>query len=188
MRELSQGNERTTKRRKMIKTNLMWVGALLPENIARDMVTICKEENHSAHLSEDMFKYPLYVSLNESFMTDNYDTTHQAILDFIHAHGPITCHMETPAQNTRRVYLPVTPTGDIITWHNEFDHLLDNLHIDIDDYDRHYDPHVTLFRGARRLQCIEMQRLLFTRIPAMDLTLNRFVIEASHHEDEYITL
>jgi len=47
---------------------------------------------------------------------------------------------------------------------------------------------VTLFRGARRLQCIEMQRLLFTRIPAMDLTLNRFVIEASHHEDEYITL
>ena len=64
----------------MMKRELVWVCAIVPEEY-REMVTrLCLSENKKIGLPENVFKLPLHISLKKSFYTDAFDSAKDDIL------------------------------------------------------------------------------------------------------------
>jgi hypothetical protein len=99
---------------------LMWVCALLPDDINRELVDICREVNRNIGLPEDVFRFPLHISMKKSFRT------------------------------------------------------------------KEFEPHVSLFTRGANDKMVVMQKALADKIAPMDFSLEKFVVGASGHKDEFI--
>jgi 2'-5' RNA ligase len=167
---------------------LMWVCALLPPEIDRQLVTLCKEENRSVGLPEEVFRFPLHISLKKSFQTTDFDAVKAEVGEYLRAKGPIRCRTSGVVCHKRMLWLPVQPDGAIGSCHEELDTLLQSRYaVPIDRFDAVFRPHISLFTRGTREQLDEMQRRL-SGIAPMELTLDRFVIGSSGHGDTFLQL
>jgi 2'-5' RNA ligase len=174
---------------KTMNKELMWVCALLPSELNEQLTAICKEENKSIGLSENVFQFPLHISMKKSFQTTEFESVKAEIINYIHSQGKICCHIDRVGLYKNMLWLPVDSSGCIMDWHNRLDYLLlDRYTIPIDRFDEAFQPHISLYTKGSKERLLEMQNRLSRRIAPMDLVINRFVIGSSLHKDEYFEI
>jgi hypothetical protein len=165
---------------------LMWVCALPSEEWSNRLTTICREENKAIGLSEDVFRFPIHISMKKSFQTTEFDAVKAEILAHIYTHGKILCRTRDIAYHKNMLWLPVEAAGAIWDWHIQLDALLlKNFAIPIDRFDMDFEPHISLFTKGKPAQLEEMKLRLAEKIFPTELTLDRFVIGSSGHKDEF---
>jgi hypothetical protein len=165
---------------------LMWVCALPSEEWNERLVEICRTENKTIGLPENVFKFPLHISVKKSFKTTEFDAVKAEILAYIRTNGKIHCRTRGVSCHKKMLWLPVNPTGEILDWHRQMDALLlDQFGIPIDRFDANFKPHISLFTQGNSSQMEEMKLCLAEKIPPEELTLERFVIGSSGHKDEF---
>jgi hypothetical protein len=76
--------------REMAK-ELMWVCAVLPAELNNKLAVCCKRNNRDLRLPEDVFKFPLHISMKKSFYTTEFDKAKEQIKSFIFERGKINC-------------------------------------------------------------------------------------------------
>jgi 2'-5' RNA ligase len=168
---------------------LMWVCALLPLKLNRQLAALCREENKSIRLPEDVFRFPLHISMKKSFQTTEFDAVQAEIIRHMQAQGEIHCRTASVICRKKMLWLPVKPEGEIRAWHDELDQrLLDRFAIPIDRFDATFEPHISLFTKGDPARIKGMGLRLAGKIAPMELTLNRFVIGSSRHGDEFFDI
>jgi 2'-5' RNA ligase len=168
---------------------LMWVCALMPPELNRHLAELCRGENKSIGLSEDVFRFPLHISMKKSFQTTEFEAIKAEIWQYMQAQGRIHCRTTSVVCRKKMLWLPVEPEGEIRDWHDELDKLLlDKFGIPIDRFDAIFEPHISLFTKGTQTQMREMGVRLAEKISPMELTLNRFVIGSSVHGDEFFDI
>jgi hypothetical protein len=173
----------------MAKSELMWVCALLPQGWQERWTALCRAENQQIGLPEDVFRFPLHISLKKSFVTTQFDAVQEQVLQYIRQRGPLTCRILDVKCRKQMLWLPVEAAGQILDWHNGLDQLLlERFQIPIDPFDAEFEPHISLFTRGEASQMEEMQRKLSERIPPQNLTLDRFVVGSSVHGDLIFTI
>jgi 2'-5' RNA ligase len=169
----------------MVK-ELTWVCALLPAEWNRQLVELCREENRSIGLPEDVFRFPLHISMKKSFQTTEFEAVKAEIIHHMQARNKLHCRTTGVACHKKMLWLMVEPAGEIKRWHNELDQrLLDKFAIPIDRFDAAFAPHISLFTKGDPAQMKEMGLRLAGKISPTELTLNRFVVGSSRHGDEF---
>jgi 2'-5' RNA ligase len=168
---------------------LMWVCALLPAELNRQLVALCREENSSIGLPEDVFRFPLHISMKKSFQTTEFEAVKAEIVHHMQARGPLHCRTTGVVCRKKMLWLTVEPMGEINVWHDELDRrLLDKFAIPIDRFDAAFAPHISLFTKGDPVPMKEMGLRLAGRISPMELTLSRFVVGSSRHGDEFFDI
>jgi hypothetical protein len=168
---------------------LMWVCAILPQELNKSLVEICRKENREIKLPEDVFKFPLHISMKKSFYTVDFEKVRNEVISHIHSKGAIQCHAGTVVCHKNMIWLPIEPDGEIKQWHDELDQsLLNGFGIPIDRLDREFKPHISLFTKGQEQQLLEMKQRLSGMIEPVDLALNRFVVGSSRHGDEFFEI
>jgi 2'-5' RNA ligase len=168
---------------------LMWVCAVLPAELNSKLAATCKRNNRDLHLPEDVFKFPLHISMKKSFYTTEFDEVKAQIKSFIFERGKINCAVGEIGIHKNMIWLPVETKGDLSCWHNELDKiLLKNFNIPIVPFDANFKPHISLFTKGGEEQIAQMYERLKGQIVPMDITLNKFVIGSSMHKDEFFDI
>jgi 2'-5' RNA ligase len=168
---------------------LMWVCALLPEQLNSKLAVTCKRNNRDLHLPEDVFKFPLHISMKKSFYTTSFDDVKEQLTSFIFERGKINCAVGEIGIHKNMIWLPIEPKGDLAAWHNDLDKvLLKNFNIPIAPFDADFHPHISLFTKGGEGQIAQMYERLKVQIQPMDITLVRFVIGSSMHKDEFFNV
>jgi 2'-5' RNA ligase len=168
---------------------LAWVCALLPQELNRQLVELCREENQSIGLPEDVFRFPLHISMKKSFQTTEFEAVKAEILHHIQTRGKIYCRTTGVACHKKMLWLPVEPVGEVKRWHDQLDQrLLGKFAIPIDRFDANFAPHISLFTKGDQVQMKEMGLRLARKIFPTELTLSRFVVGSSRHGDEFFDI
>jgi 2'-5' RNA ligase len=168
---------------------LMWVCALLPDEMNRKLVDICRRENRNIGLPEDVFRFPLHISMKKSFRTTEFDKVKSDIISHIKERGKIKCRIGTVVCHNKMLWLSVSAEAPIMEWHNRLDQqLLEKYDIPIDRFDAKFQPHVSLFTRGADDKIAEMQKALACKISPMEFSLGHFVVGASGHKDEFINI
>jgi 2'-5' RNA ligase len=174
---------------KRMAKELMWVCGILPSELNDGLATLCKRNNRDLHLSEDVFKFPLHISMKKSFYTTVFDEVKAQIKGFISERGKIDCVVGKIEIHKNMIWLPIEAKGDLARWHNDLDKiLLKNFNIPILPFDAAFHPHISLFTKGSEEQIKQMYARLTLQIQPMDITLNRFVIGSSMHKDEFMDI
>jgi hypothetical protein len=168
---------------------LMWVCALLPPELNRQLAELCREENKSIGLPEDVFRFLLHISMKKSFQTTEFEAVKAEILHHMQASGEIHCRTTGVVCHKKMLWLMVEPEGESKRWHDKLDKLLlDKFGIPVDRFDANFEPHISLFTKGEQAQIKEMGVRLAGKIPPMELTLDRFVVGSSRHGDEFFEI
>jgi hypothetical protein len=166
---------------------LMWVCALLPDDINRELVDICREVNRNIGLPEDVFRFPLHISMKKSFRTKEFESVKSDIISHIKERGVIKFRTAQVIGHKKMLWLSVETDTPILEWHNILDRrLLEKYEIPIDRFDAKFEPHVSLFTRGANDKMVVMQKTLADKIAPMDFLLEKFVVGASGHKDEFI--
>jgi hypothetical protein len=166
---------------------LMWVCALLPDYINRDLVDICRDVNSNIGLPEEAFRFPLHISMKKSFRTKEFESVKSDIISHIKERGKIKCRTAQIIFHKKMLWLPVETDTPILEWHNILDwRLLEKYEIPIDRFDAKFEPHVSLFTRGSNDKMVVMKKALADKIAPMDFWLEKFVVGASGHKDEFI--
>jgi hypothetical protein len=165
---------------------LMWVCGVLPEELNCRLAVICKRNNRDLHLPEDVFKFPLHISMKKSFYTTEFDEAKTQIKSFIFERGKIDCFVGGIEIHKNMIWLPIETRGGLSDWHDCLDKiLLEKFNIPISPFDVNFHPHISLFTKGNEGQIAKMYERLKAQIQPMDITLNKFVIGSSMHKDEF---
>jgi 2'-5' RNA ligase len=164
----------------------MWVCAVLPAEWNNRLVATCKRNNRDLHLPEDVFKFPLHISMKKSFYTTAFDEVKAQIKSFIFERGKINCAVGKMEIHKNMIWLPIETKGDLANWHECLDKmLLQNFDIPIVPFDANFHPHISLFTKGGTEQIKQMFERLKLQIEPMEITLDKFVIGSSMHKDEF---
>jgi hypothetical protein len=168
---------------------LMWVCAILPQELNKSLMETCRKENMEVNLPDEVFKFPLHISMKKSFYTNYFEKVKNEVIAFIHSKGDIRCCVGNVVCHKNMIWLPIEPNGEIKQWHDELDQILLNKYgIPIDKLDIEFKPHISLFTKGHEEQLLEMKQRLNHKIEPMELVLNIFVVGSSRHDDEFIEI
>jgi hypothetical protein len=168
---------------------LMWVCAVLPAELNNRLAVVCRRNNRDLHLPEDVFKFPLHISMKKSFYTTRFDEVKAQIKSFIFERGKINCVVGNIEIHKNMIWLPIETKGDLANWHTDLDKiLLNNFNIPIVQFDANFHPHISLFTKGGEEQIAMMYERLKGQIAPMEITLSKFVIGSSMHKDEFFDI
>jgi 2'-5' RNA ligase len=165
---------------------LMWVCAILPSELNNRLAVLCRRNNRDLNLPEDVFKFPLHISMKKSFYTTQFDEAKAQIKSFIFERGKINCRVGGVEIHKNMIWLTIETKGELANWHNDLDKiLLEKFAIPVVPFDANFHPHISLFTKGSEEQIRQMYARLKAQIQPMDITLDRFVIGSSMHKDEF---
>jgi hypothetical protein len=98
---------------------LIWVCALLPTELNRQLVELCREENKSIGLPEDVFRFPLHISMKKSFQTTEFEAVKAEIVHHMQTRGEIHCRTTGVVCHKKMLWLMVEPVGEVKCWHDQ---------------------------------------------------------------------
>ena len=126
---------------------LMWIHGLVDKDFNDYLENLCLEKALSLGLSDRFFKIPLHISLKRSFYTDDYYVIKDSIISFLDNYSIVECNNPQPIIINNRLWLK-TDSDKLNNIHYELDkYLYENHSIDIDEFDRNYYPHISLFHN-----------------------------------------
>jgi len=170
----------------MNTNELTWICGLIDDRINEEIASICKRNNKDIGLPENVFKLPLHISMKKSFYTDDFTSVKKDIINFVQKRGKLRLETMAPICHKNMIWIPIRMNNDIVSWHQELDNMLkDKYQIVINDYDKSFKPHISLFTKGTPEQIKEIYPLLVKELKPIKMDIKRFVIGSSHHHDEY---
>ena len=168
---------------------LMWVSAVLPQDINNEIADICLQYNKQLKLSERFFKFPLHISLKRTFYTDDYDSVKKDLKELLDNNGSLLINSYSIIRNKDMLWIDITDNRNIKLLHEAIDQKLkEKYQIPIDEFDKNYYPHVTLFRD----EVVEKLDLMKTQIeklvPVKELIIDTFAMGTTLDNNEFYTL
>jgi 2'-5' RNA ligase len=173
-----------------MKEELAWVCAIMPDDVNREITSLCRELNAGIGLPETVFKFPLHISLKKSFRTGDFDGVHAEALALLKRHMPISCRVSGVTLHKNMIWLNITPNESLLKFHQELDALLlSKFGIAIDKFDKVFQPHISLFTSGNRDDIMDMYNLLREENIHLDnVEFHKFVIGSSLHRDTFYNL
>lgn len=165
---------------------LGWVCGIVPPTVNKEITMLCKLLNADIFLPENVFKFPLHISLKKSFHCQDFEALRCDVAQLIQQMGPIRCEVGEAVLHRQMIWLPIANTGDIKQVHEALDHmLLDKYGVPIDKFDARFQPHISLFTSGdqERINC--MFHLMQQETFAQSMQIRRFVIGSSAHKDVF---
>jgi len=174
----------------MMKEELSWVCAIMPEAANRKIVNLCKELNRGIGLPETVLKFPLHISLKKSFRTQRFEEVRENALSLLKQCSPISCRVLGVTLHKKMIWLNIKPNESLFKFHQELDALLLNKYgIPIDKFDKVFQPHISLFTSGDSDDIMDMYDLLKEEdIRLDDVEFHKFVIGSSVHRDTFYEL
>jgi 2'-5' RNA ligase len=174
----------------MMKDELAWVCALMPEVTNRKIVGLCKELNRGVGLPEMVFKFPLHISMKKSFRTHDFEAVRADALDLLRQHAPMSCEVSGVTLHKNMIWLNITPNASLLKFHQQLDALLlEKYGVPVDKFDKVFQPHISLFTSGDREDIQAMCDLLQEEnLHLQDVEFHKFVIGSSAHRDTFYEL
>jgi len=173
----------------MINTELGWVCCIVPEETNQKIVSRCKALNKDIRLPENVFKFPLHISLKKSFHCQNFEALRTDVVRLLQDLGTIQCEVGEAVMHRQMIWLPILQKGDIMQVHQALDQLLlDKYGVPIDRFDTHFQPHISLFTSGDRRRMERMFQLMQREAFTMSMQIQRIVVGSSMHKDQFFTL
>ena len=130
-----------------MKKELMSVHGLLDDELNEELKEICLKEGRDLGLSDRFFRIPLHVSLKRSFYADD-EQIKDDIEKFLEG-KMIHCGGFELFKVRDMLWLKVNDCPELYEIHERLDCMLkDRYDIPIDEFDRRYCPHISLFSGC----------------------------------------
>ena len=165
---------------------LMWVCALLPKQEEEEIRSICLEPNKKVRLSEDVFRFPLHISLKKSWECEDFAKIQEDIVACLQQKGEFLVRYESPILRRNMIWLPLDASGRLQEIHEDLDRLLaEKYEIPQDPYDRIYEPHISLFTKGQAEKMSQLYELLKEEIRPGTVKIQRFVVGGSVHRDSF---
>lgn len=164
----------------------MWVSAILSKKDNDDISKICLDNNTDIKLSDRFFRFPLHISLKRTFYTDDYLTIKNDLKKLINQSNPIIIQDLKLMRNKDMLWLDFDNKDAIISLHQKIDELLfQKYKIPIDEYDKNYYPHITIFRDDD----IDKLEMMFNRIEELinkeEIIIDTFALGTSLENNEF---
>ena len=162
---------------------LMWIQGLLPEKIRKQITDLCIANNDDLKLSDHFLIYPLHVSFKRSFYTDRFEMIREDMKELLEGYGPIDCISLFPMKVKDMIWLGFENEEELLKIHERIDdYLLERYQIPVDEFDRNYHPHVTLFRDDDGEKLEEMLNRIRDHFPMEDVRIEEVIIGAKGKE------
>ena len=173
-----------------MKEELAWVCAIMPDDINRKIVSLCKELNAGIGLPETVFKFPLHISLKKSFRTHDFEAVREDALALLKEHSPMSCRVSGVTIHKNMIWLYIAPNASLLAFHQALDQLLLSKYgVAIDKFDNVFQPHISLFTSGDRTDTQDMYDLLTEEDIRIDnVEFHKFVIGSSAHRDTFYTI
>lgn len=116
-----------------------------------------------------------------------FEQVRTQLANLILRHGLLECKLGKVTVHRNMVWLPVAKTPPIVQLHEEIDKLLlTEFGIPQDNFDKDFNPHISLFTSGGQEQIQKMNKLLQDEddLPRV-MTIIRFVIGSSGHKDVF---
>lgn len=125
----------------------MYLNAILPKNTIDTIKKDIFDTNFDLNLSSRFFNYPLHISLKRTFYTEDYELIKQDFIKLLDQYKTISIDKLYPIVSKDMLWLKVENTKPLLDIHLKLDDLLyKKYQIPIDEFDRNYLPHITLFK------------------------------------------
>lgn len=165
------------------RKQLMWIQGLLPLDIRKQIFDLYKRYNDDLDLSDHFLIYPPHLSFKRSFDCDRFEEVKDDLCELMKRNGKIHCGRLYPHRISDMIWLRFDKEEEIIQIHQMIDRFLNEKYqIVIDEYDRKYVPHVTLFRDEDEKILDEMFLRIKDHIPEDEIFIDEIIIGARDRE------
>lgn len=168
---------------------LMWISTLLPKEINNEIADKCLLANKDIGISERFFDFPLHISLKRTFYTDNFVDVKNDLKGLLIENGPLNINGLEVIKNKDMLWLEIVDSKELVEIHRKIDSLLnDKYQIPIDEFDKNYYPHVSLFRSEDMMKLDMMyQKIKNLKFDEL-MILDTFAMGTSLDNNEFLKL
>lgn len=139
---------------------LMSIHGLLDEMLNDQLRRICLEAADGLELSDRFFRIPLHVSLKRSFYVEDEVKVRNDIEGYL-KDKKIYCGSMELFKVKDRLWLKISECPELYAVHEQLDEMLKEKYgIVIDEFDRRYLPHISLFSNCSDRLDIIYERLM----------------------------
>ena len=164
---------------------LAWICGIIPASENQRIVGLCQELNRSVGLPENVFRFPLHISMKKSFNTNDFEAVRTRLVELLRQHGTLECQTGEVTLHRNMIWLPIVKTPTVLRLHSMIDELLlKEFSIPQDRFDKDFNPHVSLFTSGDSRLIQEMFEMLKDEL-RQTMSISRFVIGSSGHRDVF---
>ncbi|MCR5095727.1 MAG: 2'-5' RNA ligase family protein [Erysipelotrichaceae bacterium] len=168
---------------------LMWIQGFLPEKLNKMITEQCDKNNKELKLSERFLIYPMHISLKRTFVYADFEKTKETIRQVLERHHKFRCCRMRPYRIEKMLWLLFDYDEELIEIHKDLDETLYAYQqIIIDEYDRRYLPHITLFHDEDTQKLDLMAAKLSQELSAECFTIEKIAIGSKEKDNEIIIL
>ena len=164
---------------------LMWIQGILSENVRKQIIDLCISANDDLKLSDHFLVYPLHVSFKRSFHTDRFKEIREDAFNLLRGYGKIECGIMYPFRIADMIWLRFRDEERLTGIHDIFDVFLkEKYQIPVDEFDRNYHPHITLFRDDSLEKLDEMYDRICSRFCYEEVMIEDVIIGGKQQESQ----
>ena len=161
----------------------MWIQGLLPVDIRKRISDLCIINDDDLDLSDHFLIYPPHLSFKRSFECDRFEEVKDDLTKLTKENGKIACGHIYLYRISDMIWLRFEKEEEIMKIHRKIDVFLsDKYQIPIDEFDRNYIPHVTLFRDDDQWKLDEMFQRIKDHIPEDEICIDEIIIGSRDQE------
>ena len=168
-----------------MKKQLMWTSATLKQEDINFIKKICIDNTNDLRLSDRFFRFPLHISLKRTYYVEDYTIVKKEIKKLLDSYSDIVIDRLYPYKNRNMLWLRINNENTLIDLHNKLDNLLlDKFNIPIDEFDKNYVPHITLYRDDEDKIDILYERLK-DKLILNNISIDKYALGTSLDNNEF---
>ena len=168
-----------------MKKQLMWTSVTLKQEDINIIKNICIDNTNDLRLSDRFFRFPLHISLKRTYYVEDYTIVKKEIKKLLDSYSDIVIDRLYPYKNKDMLWLRINNENTLIDLHNKLDYLLlDKFNIPIDEFDKNYVPHITLYRDDEDKIDILYERLK-DKLILNNISIDKYALGTSLENNEF---
>ena len=163
----------------------MWTSVTLKQEDINIIKNICIDNTNDLRLSDRFFRFPLHISLKRTYYVEDYLIVKKEIKKLLDSYSDIVIDRLYPYKNKGMLWLRINNENTLIDLHNKLDNLLlDKFNIPIDEFDKNYVPHITLYRDDEDKIDILYERLK-DKLILNNISIDKYALGTSLDNNEF---
>lgn len=168
-----------------MKKQLMWTSATLKQEDINIIKNICINNTKDLSLSDRFFRFPLHISIKRTYYVEDYLIVKKEIKKLLDSYTDIVIDRLYLYKNKDMLWLRINNENTFIDLHNKLDDLLlDKFNIPIDEFDKNYVPHITLYRDDEDKIDVLYERLK-DKLILNDISIDKYALGTSLDNNEF---
>lgn len=164
---------------------LMSLHGIIENDLNEEIQEMCFDMINELELSDHFFRIPLHISLKRSFHTNEFEAVSDDVHKMLSNVHVIRCRGLEPVVVKNRLWLKVNEYDELKLIHQELDRMLLQRHgIPIDEFDRIYCPHISLFNDSSDDKLLSAANMI-RKDPDREFLIHRYSIGSNKHPSSY---